>query len=187
MRNIERVKLARSKGVNSQKTVFDEILDSKLPPYEKRPGRLQEEAQNISIAGTETTSWTLSVLFFYLLTTPHVLTKLREELMTNFPEKSTMPSLTEVEQLPYLSAVISEGLRVGMGTSNRQTRACPDEVLVFDDGKKVWEIPKGVSLISHGVQDTDNRTDSCRHGHSSCAFQSSSVLQPLDLFARALD
>lgn len=46
------------KGKN---TVFDEILESDLPAHEKRQSRLLEEAQNISIAGTATTAWTLSV------------------------------------------------------------------------------------------------------------------------------
>ena len=147
MRNIERVKNARAEGGNDQKTVFDEIFDSKLSDYEKRPSRLLEEAQNISIAGTETTSWTLSVLFFYLLSTPRVLAKLREELRTNFPDTTITPSLKEVEQLPYLGAVISEGLRISMGTSNRQTRVCPDEDLVFNDGSKQWTIRKGVSTL----------------------------------------
>jgi len=43
------------------KTVFDEILDSKLSEADKQPLRLLQEAQNFSIAGTETTSWILSV------------------------------------------------------------------------------------------------------------------------------
>ena len=147
MRNVLRVKTAREEGGKDQKTVFDEIFDSKLSDHEKRPSRLMEEAQNISIAGTETTSWTLSVLFFHLLTTPGVLAKLRDELATRFPDPSVTPSLKEVEQLPYLSAVIYEGLRTAMGTSNRQTRVSPDEVLVFNDGKKNWQIPKGVSAL----------------------------------------
>lgn len=34
-----------------------------------------------------------------------------------------------------------------MGTSNRQERVCPDEVvLVFNDGKEQWHIPAGVHL-----------------------------------------
>lgn len=60
MNNIDRAKAAHQQGKDG-KTVFDEIFDSKIPEYEKRRSRLLEEAQNISIAGTETTSWTLSV------------------------------------------------------------------------------------------------------------------------------
>ena len=41
--------------------MFDEIFDSKLSAEDKQPLRLLQEAQNFSIAGTETTSWILSV------------------------------------------------------------------------------------------------------------------------------
>lgn len=43
--------------------MFDEILDSKLSEEDKKPLRLLQEAQNFSIAGTETTSWILSVRY----------------------------------------------------------------------------------------------------------------------------
>jgi len=58
--NIERVRKAHGEGKDS-KTVFDEIFDSKLSEEDKQPLRLLQEAQNFSIAGTETSSWILSV------------------------------------------------------------------------------------------------------------------------------
>jgi len=58
--NIERVRKAHGEGKDS-KTVFDEIFDSKLSEADKQPLRLLQEAQNFSIAGTETSSWILSV------------------------------------------------------------------------------------------------------------------------------
>ncbi|KAK3170072.1 hypothetical protein OEA41_009457 [Lepraria neglecta] len=140
--NIDRVKKSRLDGKDSH-TVFDEIFDSRLTEHEKRPGRLLEKAQNISIAGTETVSWTLSVITFYLLSIPRVLSKLRAELKEALPDASSHPSIKDMEQLPYLSAVILEGLRLSMGTSNRQTRINPDDAMVFNDGKKQWRIPVG--------------------------------------------
>ena len=155
--------------------MFDEIFDSKLSAEDKQPLRLLQEAQNFSIAGTETTSWILSVrhtqdrqrppppffhsarivnFFFqnpqimtvHLLTTPRVLTKLRDELKVALPDVSAPLSIRNIEQLPYLSAVITEGLRLAMGTSQRQTRISPNEVMTFNDGKKQWNIPPGVSI-----------------------------------------
>ena len=82
---------------------------------------------------------------FYLLSTPRVLSNLRAELKEALPDASSHPSIKPMEQLPYLSAVILEGLRLAMGTSNRQTRVNPDDVMVFNDGKKEWRIPAGVS------------------------------------------
>ena len=60
MRNIAKV-MEHHKEPKDQRTVFDEILDSKLSEADKKPLRLLQEAQNISIAGTITTSWILSV------------------------------------------------------------------------------------------------------------------------------
>lgn len=60
MAKINRVVARHQEGMDD-KTVFDEILDSNLSEFEKRPERLMEESQNIAIAGTETTAWTLSV------------------------------------------------------------------------------------------------------------------------------
>ena len=60
MAKINRVVARHQEGMDD-KTVFDEILDSNLSDFEKRPERLMEESQNIAIAGTETTAWTLSV------------------------------------------------------------------------------------------------------------------------------
>ena len=84
---------------------------------------------------------------FYLLATPHALNKLRAELKSAIPNPDEHATIKQVEKLPYLNAVILEGLRISMGTSNRQTRINPDGVMVYDDGKRRWEIPAGVSLI----------------------------------------
>jgi len=62
------------------RTIFHEILNSKLPPEEKAIPRLGDEASVTLAAGTLTTSWTLSVALYYLLTTPSVLQKLKAEL-----------------------------------------------------------------------------------------------------------
>ena len=58
--NIARVAKSHHEGKDS-KTVFDEIFDSRLSDEDKQPLRLLQEAQTFSIAGTETTTWILSV------------------------------------------------------------------------------------------------------------------------------
>ncbi|RDW75998.1 cytochrome P450-1 [Coleophoma crateriformis] len=145
MAKINRVCARHQEGMDD-KTVFDEILDSNLSDFEKRPERLMEDAQNIAIAGTETTAWTLSVITFHLLRNPAILQKVKEELRDAIPDPDVPQSIKMMEQLPYLTAVITEGLRLSMGTSNRQERVCPDEVLVFTDGDKMWNIPKGTPV-----------------------------------------
>ena len=69
------------KPTNTQyRTIFHEILDSKLPPEEKTVARLGDEATTTLAAGVITTAWTLSVALYYLLTSPSVLEKLKTEL-----------------------------------------------------------------------------------------------------------
>ena len=85
------------------------------------------------------------VLTFHLFSNRAALSKVRAELSQTLPDASAFPSTKDMEQLPYPSAVISEGLRISLGTAHRQTRVSPDEVMVFDDGRKQWHIPAGVS------------------------------------------
>ena len=80
----------------------------------------------------------------HLLTTPRVLGKLRAELTAALPDIATPPKIKDIEQLPYLSAVITEGLRLAIGTSQRQTRISPNEVMTYSDIEKQWHIPPGV-------------------------------------------
>lgn len=46
---------------------------------------------------------------FHLLDKPELLSKLRAEILTVFPDSSSPPSLATLEKLPYLIAVGQEG------------------------------------------------------------------------------
>jgi cytochrome P450 len=124
-------------------TIFHDILVSKLPPAEKELDRIYQEGQTFVAAGTETTAWTLSVTMFYLLKEPAKLQRLTNELRKANPTTST-----ELEQLPYMNAVIQEGLRLSYGVSHRLPRIAPDETLSFVDSGKTWLIPPGVGSLS---------------------------------------
>lgn len=86
------------------------------------------------------------IMSVHLLSTPRVLAKLRSELKAAIPNTDQPISILEIEQLSYLSAVITEGFRLAMGTSQRQTRINPEGVMVLADGEKQWQIPQGVSF-----------------------------------------
>jgi cytochrome P450 len=75
---------------------------------------------------------------------------LKDELKTEIPNPSQHVSLSVLEQLPYLTACTQESLRLSYGVSCRLQRICPDEVLMFNDGKRDWAIPPGtpVSMTS---------------------------------------
>lgn len=85
----------------SHRTIFQDIVQSNLPPSEKAPARLSAEASLLQIAGTETTARTLAVLIFHLIDSPAVLDRLRVELKPYSPECGSNMHLAELEALPY--------------------------------------------------------------------------------------
>ncbi|EXJ83291.1 hypothetical protein A1O1_06910 [Capronia coronata CBS 617.96] len=129
-------------GEKSHGTIFQALLDSDLPPEEKSADRLQDEAQTLVGAGSETTAKSLSVITFYLLDDRKKLDKLRAELKSVMPTPDSPVSLTVLEQLPYLTAVINEGIRLMYGVTTRLPRVSPNEPLKYKD----WIIPPGTPV-----------------------------------------
>lgn len=121
------------------KTVFHGILASKLPPEEKTVERLADEAFVLVMAGSETTAKVQVVILVKLLQDPGLLARLRQELDPVM--KRGPPNVNHLEQLPLLSAVIEEGLRLTAPVTNRPTLVAPEEDLQY----KEWLIPRGVS------------------------------------------
>jgi cytochrome P450 len=105
-------------------------------------------------AGTLTVAWTLEVIMFWLCRQPETLKALKDELKTAMPEIDTTVSLTTLEGLPYLNAVIKEGLRLTYGVSCRLMRSCPNADMNYTDPNtgKVWVIPAGVPCGMSSVQ-----------------------------------
>lgn len=138
-------------GDGPSRTIFHELLTGDLPDQEKSLERLWQEGQIVVGAGTETTAWTLSATLFYLLDNPSVLAKLREELENALPDATERASWSRLEQLPYLGAVICEGLRLSYGVSTRLQRIDPLAPMCFKsqmpDGRGIeFLIPKGTPI-----------------------------------------
>lgn len=93
-----------SSGSKAYGTVFQALLDSDLPIEEKSADRLQDEAQTLVGAGSETTAKTLTIVTFYLLQNRTLLETLRQELSTVDLKSSDSAQdvLSEVERLPYI-------------------------------------------------------------------------------------
>ena len=170
----KRVKMERDrKGIqksdNSHVSLFDHILDSDMPETERSDDRLTGEAQILLLAGTGTTSRTLDLISYYILANPSIHSRLQDELkdtMAAYPQH--VPSLAELERLPYLQAIIKEGLRsvkrvdtclnedferrnsdeavdysLGYAVMRRLPRCSPDVPIQY----KQWTIPIGVRRI----------------------------------------
>ncbi|MCJ1396150.1 hypothetical protein MMC18_009039 [Xylographa bjoerkii] len=110
----------------NHRTVFNELLQSNLPPEELSVERLKHEAASITGAGIDTTKTTLSLASFHILSNQHILQRLREELAIAIPDPSaSMPTVPEMEKLPYLNAIVQESLRMSYGISQRLSRINP--------------------------------------------------------------
>lgn len=86
---------------------------------------LTAEALTQLIAGSDTTSNTSCAILFWCLATPGVIPKLQQELDANLPLGTRVPHFAEVKDLPYLSHVIQETMRVHSTSSLGLPRLTP--------------------------------------------------------------
>lgn len=125
--------LARGEKPVGQETIFYNVLtNDEIRPQEKTTDHLQDEAQTIIAAGTVTTGHTLAIVSFYLIDNPRILGKLQAEVGDLISKTGPSPKWQQLEQLPYLTAVITEGLRMGYGVSHRLQRIFPDTPLHYN-------------------------------------------------------
>lgn len=103
---------------------------------------MQHEIETFVVAGTETTAHALACTTFHVLSDPDISKTLKAELATL--EDVKMAKLQQLEQLPYLTSVILEGLRLSYGVATRLPRIAPDRVIQYDG----YVIPAGVSNFS---------------------------------------
>lgn len=123
-------------------TIFAQLLSSDLPEEELSDQRLIDEGVLIATAGSETTSWAITITTYYLMKDPVALKKVRDELATaEIPEGDPVAPWTKLEQLPYLTAVLKEGLRMAGGMLSRLPRVY-DKPIQY----KEWTIPAGTPI-----------------------------------------
>lgn len=92
-------------------------------------------------AGTDTTATTLKIITFYLSKNPSMLQKLRAELGSIQPIPQSVPRLQQLEQMPYLTSIILEGLRLSIGVSARLARIS-QQIIEYGE----WKIPPGTPI-----------------------------------------
>lgn len=139
-----------SSDATTKATIFEQILDSPLPAHEKRVERLVQEGQVLVSAGSETTARTLYVGAVHLLQNPSVLRRMRSELEAVMPKPTSKPTWSQLEQLPYLTAIIKESLRLSGGAVMRLSRISPTtNPITYKD----WTFPAGtpVSVTPYDV------------------------------------
>ncbi|KAI5194194.1 cytochrome P450 [Aureobasidium subglaciale] len=95
----------------------------------ERSGNVSEEwliaqANVLVIAGSDTTATALATIIYYLTRYPQQLDRLCCEIREAFPDQKKMTDV-ELQSLPYLSAVIEEGLRIFPPTAFGLPRISP--------------------------------------------------------------
>ncbi|KAI8631574.1 cytochrome P450 [Xylariaceae sp. FL1651] len=122
------------------------ILASKLPPSEKTFVRVFEDLSTIMGAGIETTASALRLILFHLYSDANMLERLRAELASvdniDITDTDSIPQLRALEQLPFLTAVLMEGLRLSPAVATRMARVAPDRDIFYNE----WRIPAGIPV-----------------------------------------
>lgn len=127
----------------SQNTMAYDIVKSDLPPGEKTFNRIFEEIATVTGAAFETSASAIRLILFHVYTNTSILERLREEITTATAEssKSWPLPLQTLEQLPYLTAVLMEGLRLSPALGTRTPRVS-DKDLFYES----WRIPSGTPI-----------------------------------------
>lgn len=80
------------------------------------------------VAGSDTTSISLSAILYHVLHNPDVLEKLHREVDQHCPQNKASPHITfaQSQEMPYLQAVIKEALRMHPATGLPLERVVPE-------------------------------------------------------------
>ncbi|KAL5498761.1 hypothetical protein ACEPAH_2116 [Sanghuangporus vaninii] len=110
----QRRALARKVNGSLTKDLFYHLIDEEhvepVPPTDKE---IISDGVLAIIAGSDTTSTTLSGLFYYLLSNPLEYKRLQNEIDTAFPPGEGDPfDTTKLAEMPFLNAVINESMRL---------------------------------------------------------------------------
>ncbi len=101
---------------------------------------LQMNAYSFIFAGAETTATTIDAALHFLSQHPEKVNKVRRELHAAFPGSEDI-TFTTVKQLPYMTAVLNESMRMGSPAPSGFVRLVPPEGAEIDG---LW-IPGQVS------------------------------------------
>ena len=97
-------------------------------------------AEDMLLAGVDTTSTAVTSVLYSLAKNPDKQEKLREEILTILPEKSSKLTPTSFNSAPYLRAVIKEALRV-LPVANGNLRALDHDTVL-----QGYRVPKDVNF-----------------------------------------
>ncbi|KAH9990641.1 high nitrogen upregulated cytochrome P450 monooxygenase 2 [Russula compacta] len=116
------------------------------------PGQAESNGLLAIIAGSDTTSTTLAVLFYYLIQNPTALDRLRDEVEKEFPAGEEPLDAAKLCRMAWLNACINEALRlhppVSSGSQRSVLRGAGPKVL----GNHVIPEQTQLFLHTHSIQ-----------------------------------
>ncbi|KAJ5589683.1 elymoclavine monooxygenase [Penicillium hetheringtonii] len=124
---------ARENRKNGIEVVPKRFFDISLDVHSSSDPKLKDivspvaDAYNLLAAGMDTTSYNLSCATFFLLDSPHCLSRLQNELAQAGITSLDSMDLKKIQNLPYLTAVIKESLRLSTGQPGFLPRVVPSE------------------------------------------------------------
>ncbi|KXN74273.1 cytochrome P450 [Conidiobolus coronatus NRRL 28638] len=120
-----------------------------------------EEASALIFAGMETTAVAIIWTFYLLGKNPQAYKKLVEELIVTFPDKNTKISYDMCKDLPYLTAVIHESLRIKSPAGVILPRVVPEGGATIcghsiPEGTLIASSANGIHLSEKNFKDSES-------------------------------
>ena len=124
-----------------RKTIFHQLLSPNATEGHvvRNVEDLTDEAFTILSAAADTTGHAMTITTYYIVSNPDVYRKLTAELKSAFPDPTAQLNYLTLEKLPYLTAVIKEGLRLSFGVPGRLPRVIEKDGAVFNG----YSVPRG--------------------------------------------
>lgn len=138
----------------NDETVLHGIINSDLPESDKTADRLTQEARVLVGAGIETTGSTLDRIVFGVLSHSRIHQRLKTELTEAASDETDLTLFGSLKSLPYLNAVINEGLRLAFAVSGRLARVDPRRHHIYNN----YALPPG-TVMSMGIRLMHNDPD----------------------------
>lgn len=96
----------KSPFLNTQKAIYPAVMaDPDIPLLEKSQSRLEDDAIFLMLAGTDAPSQTSAITLFHLINNQTIYQRLKDEVLAAIPDVTHVPSLQELEQIPYLVSI----------------------------------------------------------------------------------
>jgi len=117
--------------------VPEDFLDKMLQAQRKNPDKVTPYhvwmmAMSNIIAGSDTTAVSLSSILYHVITTPTALSRLRQEISEKGLD-NRRTTFQDSQDMPYLQAVLKEGLRMHPATGLPLWRVVPEEGVQIGD------------------------------------------------------